>query len=68
VKGLQILQKAASKRPNDPNMQYHLAFALKANGRGAEAGRLLNATLAKFKTFDNVNDARALLAQINAGK
>jgi putative PEP-CTERM system TPR-repeat lipoprotein len=68
VKGLQILQKAAAKRPNDPNMQYHLAFALKANGRSAEAGRLLNATLAKFKTYDNVNDARALLTQINAGK
>ncbi len=66
--GLQILQKSAAKRPNDPNMQYHLAFALKANGRSAEAARVLDATLAKFKTFDNVNDARALLTQIKSGK
>lgn len=68
AKGLQILQAAAGKRPNDPNMQYHLAFALKANGRSAEASRLLDTTLAKFKTFDMVNESRALLSQIKSGK
>jgi cellulose synthase operon protein C len=68
VKGLQVLQKSAVKRPNDPNMQYHLAFALKANGRSAEAARVLDSTLARFKTFDNINDARALLTQIKSGK
>ncbi len=68
VKGLQILQKAAGKRPNDANMQYHLAFALKANGRSAEAARVLDGALAKSKSFDSMNDARALLTQIRAGK
>jgi thioredoxin-like negative regulator of GroEL len=68
VKGLQILQKAAPKRPNDANMQYHLAVALHANGRGAEASRLLDTTLAKNKSFDSLNDARALLSRIRAGK
>jgi cellulose synthase operon protein C len=68
VQGLAILQKAAAKRPNDPNMQYHLAFALKANGRNLEAGKVLDSTLARFKTFDQVNEARALLTQIRSGK
>jgi cellulose synthase operon protein C len=68
VKGLQILQAAAAKRPNDPNMQYHLAFALKANGRSGESGRILDTILQKFKSFDNANDARALLTQIKAGR
>jgi cellulose synthase operon protein C len=68
VKGLAILQKAAAKRPNDPNMQYHLAFALKANGRNLEAAKLLDSTLGRFKTFDQVNEARTLLAQVRSGK
>ncbi len=68
VRGLQILQAAAAKRPNDPSMQYHLAFGLKANGRGQEAAKILDGVLAKSKNFEQINEARALLAQIRSGK
>jgi cellulose synthase operon protein C len=61
--GLALIQKAAEKL-KDPSTQYHLAFALQANGRTREAITLLDTTLAKYKNFPDINQAKALLAQL----
>jgi cellulose synthase operon protein C len=61
--GLVLIQKAADKL-KDPGTQYHLAFALQANGRTREAIALLDRTLAQYKSFDQIGEARALLARL----
>jgi putative PEP-CTERM system TPR-repeat lipoprotein len=64
--GLQLLQRAAQRLRNNPDVQYHLAFALRANGRPREAIQLLDQTLARHKEFDQIAEARALLSQLRA--
>jgi cellulose synthase operon protein C len=61
--GLALIQKAAEKL-KDPGTQYHMAFALQANGRTREAIALLDTVLASYKTFAEINQAKALLAQL----
>jgi cellulose synthase operon protein C len=61
--GLALIQKAADKL-KDPSTQYHLAFALQANGRPREAIALLDNILVKYKAFPDINQAKSLLAQL----
>lgn len=66
-RGLAIMQKAVAKKPNDPDMRYHLALALRANGKPADAVRELENILSKHKSFENVNLARQVLQQLKSG-
>jgi cellulose synthase operon protein C len=61
--GLALIQKAADKL-KDPSTTYHLAFAMQANGRPREAITLLDNVLVKYKAFPELNQAKALLAQL----
>jgi cellulose synthase operon protein C len=66
-RGLTLIQGAAAKMKNAPDVQYHLAFALRANGRPQEAIRVLDQLLAgNPRNFENLNNARALLSQLRA--
>ncbi|GAB4139548.1 MAG: PEP-CTERM system TPR-repeat protein PrsT [Sphingomonadales bacterium] len=66
ARGLQLIQQAADKLVDVPDVRYHLAYALNANGRRAAALRELEDLLADDPEFDEVPDARALLAQLKA--
>ena len=61
--GLLLIQRAAEKI-KDPSTQYHLAYAMQANGRVREASAMLNDLLTKNKSFPEIAAARALLAQL----
>ncbi len=63
-RSLLLIQKATDKVKLDPNMQYHLAYALRANGRNKDAIAVLEPLLNRFKVFDSLNEARAALAQL----
>jgi putative PEP-CTERM system TPR-repeat lipoprotein len=57
------LQRAHDIDTNSASISYHLALALDANGKRAEAKTLLQATLEKNPKFDGSDDARGVLAQ-----
>jgi cellulose synthase operon protein C len=61
--GLALIQKAADKL-SDSSTQYHLAFALQANGRTREAVAILDKVLVKNKAFPEVSQAKALLLKL----
>jgi hypothetical protein len=65
--GLALLQRAHGLVPADLNIQYHLAFALNATGKKADATTLLKTTLQSGIDFENRNDAQALLGQLSKG-
>lgn len=65
-RGLLLLQQAAAKRPNNPDVLYHQAVAYRANGRVRDAVTALESLLAKYKQFDSLAAARATLADIKA--
>ena len=57
---LPILQKAHAADSNNPEIAYHLAVVLDANGRRAEAKKTLSAVLTSNQTFDERAEAEAL--------
>lgn len=59
-RGLDLIQQAVNARPNDPDMRYHLAMALHANGRTAAARDELRKLLNQFRDFDNAPAALKL--------
>ncbi len=63
-RALLLIQKATDKVKLDPNMQYHLAYALRANGRNKDAIAVLEPLLNRFKVFDSLNEARTALVQL----
>jgi len=65
-RGLTLLQQAVKARPDDPDMRYHLALALDANGKRAEAQKELENILSKHKSFENMAQARQTLNQIKS--
>jgi putative PEP-CTERM system TPR-repeat lipoprotein len=65
--GLKLLQRAHELDPADLNIQYHLAFALNAAGKKADAAALLKTTLQSGADFENRNDAQVLLGQLSKG-
>lgn len=66
-RGLALIQEAVKARPDNPDMRYHLAVALNANGKRAEAQQELENILSKHKSFDSITLAQQTLQQIKAG-
>jgi len=63
-KGLTLIQGAAIKAPHMLEIRYHLAVALNEVGRKDEARKELQRLLRNGKAFNNVDDAKALLKQL----
>lgn len=62
--GLALLREAAGQRTDDPNMQYHLAYALREVGEVEDARALLERVLRDHATFMRRSDAESMLAQL----
>jgi Flp pilus assembly protein TadD len=56
-----VLQKAHAIGPDNGEISYHLALALNAMGKKAEARSALQAALAKNSNFKSAAEARKLL-------
>jgi len=65
-RGLTVLQQAAQKAPEVPDIRYHLAVAYAKAGRSAEARAELTKLLGEGKSFDGIDAARALLDKLPA--
>ena len=65
--GLKFLQQASNDLPNDPDVQYHLGFALNRSGKKAEAIPVLKKAIDSGRDFDSKKDAQALLSQLSKG-
>ena len=59
---LTLLKRAHDLKSDDPEIGYHLAVAMDATGKRADARALLKSVLAKNSKFDEVQTARQLLA------
>ena len=64
AKGLNILKNAQSKAPDDAAIQWHLAYALNANGDKARARQELKSLLDRRVGFMGDVEARALYQQL----
>ncbi|HTJ64915.1 MAG TPA: XrtA/PEP-CTERM system TPR-repeat protein PrsT [Alphaproteobacteria bacterium] len=65
--GIKFLQQAHDAQPNDPDVQYHLAFAFDSMGKKPEATDLVKKALANPRDFDSKKDAQALLDKLSKG-
>lgn len=63
-RGLELLRKATSQAPDNPEIRYHLAVALAKSGEKAQARRELERLLANKSDFPHRNEAQALLKQL----
>jgi putative PEP-CTERM system TPR-repeat lipoprotein len=63
-RGLAILEQISATNPT-PNVQYHLAVALKNAGRRDAARRMLGDLLKSNQPFDSSADAKALLKELS---
>lgn len=66
--GLPMVQKAAAAQPDRPTYRYHEAVGLAAQGKSADAKKLLEPLLSSGAAFDEDEDARALLKKIGGKK
>lgn len=66
TKGLDTLKNAQSKAPDDADIQWHLAYALNANGDKARARQELKSLLDRRISFQGDTEARALYQQLTA--
>ncbi|MHB1094142.1 XrtA/PEP-CTERM system TPR-repeat protein PrsT [Thiobacillus sp.] len=66
AKGLDILKDAQSRMPDDAGIQWHLAYALNANGDKARARQELKTLLDRRISFMGDTEARALYQQLTA--
>jgi len=64
TRGLPLLQKAVSSAPGASDIRYHFASALAKSGDKNRARKELEQLLASRKNFQNINEARALLKQM----
>ena len=51
---------------DNPDMRFHLAAGYRANGRTRDAVKELESLLAKYKSFDTLTQARAMLSDIKS--
>lgn len=63
-RGLPLLQKAVSLAPTAPEIRYHLALGLIKTDDKSRARKELEQLLSTSKNFPNIDDARALLKQM----
>ena len=61
---LRVIQQAAVKAPDHPVLNYHLGIAYFKVGHMAEAKTHLQKALASQKTFQGLEDAKSVLAQL----
>lgn len=66
AKGLEVLKKAQAKAPDSTEIQWHLAYALNANGDKARARQELKALLDRRVSFTSDTEARLLYKQLSA--
>jgi putative PEP-CTERM system TPR-repeat lipoprotein len=66
--GLMLLRQASAQLPNDPDVGYHLAVALKQAGQRDEAIKLLTPLVSSPTEFPEKPQARSLLAELSGGK
>jgi Flp pilus assembly protein TadD len=65
--GLEHLTRAAAGEKVDPEVRFHLAYALARSNRAAEARPLLEQALAGGASFPSRGDAERLLVQLRSG-
>lgn len=63
--GLEILQKAVSRAPDMMELRYHLAVALKGEGRASAARRELEMVVSSGEMFGGLDEAKALLQELS---
>ncbi|MEM8547753.1 MAG: XrtA/PEP-CTERM system TPR-repeat protein PrsT, partial [Pseudomonadota bacterium] len=63
-KALSVLRRAATLAPDNPEIQYHVAAALRDSGRADEARDVLESLLASNGQFPSRDAAEALLAAL----
>lgn len=63
-RGLPLLQKAISLAAEMPAIRYHLAYGLVKSGDKVKARKELEQALVNGKHFAEIDEARALLSQI----
>jgi putative PEP-CTERM system TPR-repeat lipoprotein len=61
ARALPLLQKAAEKAPNSPEIRYHLGVALHKSGDKQAARKEIDRALAQNQPFNDIEAARALL-------
>ncbi|AOF83513.1 putative PEP-CTERM system TPR-repeat lipoprotein [Methyloversatilis sp. RAC08] len=64
--GLRHLREARLRDPANPEIRFHLAWALAKSGRKAEARQELEAALQSDRSFPEVENARALRTELGA--
>jgi putative PEP-CTERM system TPR-repeat lipoprotein len=62
--GVEMLQKAVSLDPDNPEIRYHLATAFHEQGDNDRARKELEIVLASGKKFPKIEEARSLLTNI----
>ncbi|MEM9289361.1 MAG: XrtA/PEP-CTERM system TPR-repeat protein PrsT [Pseudomonadota bacterium] len=63
--GVDLLERAARRLPQNKEIRYHLAYGYFANNNVAKAKRELEDILGDGQTFGSVDEARALMRQLN---
>jgi Flp pilus assembly protein TadD len=63
-RAVELLRKASQQAPQLPEIRYHFAAALAKSGANAEAKTILTALLNGRDQFDEIEDARRLLKQL----
>ena len=63
-RGMTLLATAAKRAPSDPDIQYHLAFALAENGDVAAARQALAPALALARAFPSRAEAEQLMRRL----
>ncbi len=64
--GLRHLREARLRDPANPEIRYHLAWALAKSGRKPEARQELDAALQSGRSFPEIENARALKTELGA--
>lgn len=64
-RGLDLIAAASRASPGDPDIQYHLAFALAENGEFAMARKTLTAVLTAVPKFPSRREAEELLRRLD---
>jgi cellulose synthase operon protein C len=66
-RALALLERVAAAPTAPPDARYHLAVALKSQGRLQEARRTLEALLGEGKPFDGMAESKALMKELAGG-
>lgn len=62
--GLNLLRQSYSLNTSDPNVQFHIAFALEKLGRKDESRQMLDSLLSQYDNFRSKEQAESLLSRL----